>query len=89
MEKTIALIATLDTKSREAEYVRKRIIAQRKSVILIDAGILGEPQSIDPDFTNAQVADLSGSELDQIRLAPSRSEALSLMARGVKNILYQ
>ncbi len=87
MQKTIALIATLDTKSREAEYIRERILAQGKNALIIDAGILGKPQEITPDYANDQVADLSGYALSQIKQASSRSEGLSIMARGIKNLL--
>ena len=40
MGKTIALIATLDTKAREAEYVRSRIQAHGEDALLIDVVFL-------------------------------------------------
>ena len=45
---TVALLGTLDTKGKEYAYLRDRIRERGVDVLLIDAGILGEPLA-DPD----------------------------------------
>ncbi len=89
MGKTIALIATLDTKAREAEYVRSRIQAHGEDALLIDVGVLGQPQGIEPDISRTQVASYGNHDLSQIRQASSRAEAMTMMAEGVKGLLRQ
>ena len=39
--KTIALIATLDTKGKEAQFIKKVISSRGHDVIIIDTGLLG------------------------------------------------
>jgi uncharacterized protein (UPF0261 family) len=80
----IALIGTLDTKGDEIAYVRDRLAAFGVEPMVIDSGILGEPQGITPDFSREQVAREAGLELDEIRNAGSRGAAVELMEKGVK-----
>ncbi|HDJ97461.1 MAG TPA: UPF0261 family protein, partial [Thermofilum sp.] len=42
--KNIVIIATLDTKGEEAEYLKKLIEDKGHKAIVVDAGILGEPR---------------------------------------------
>ena len=47
MTKTIAVLATLDTKGQEADYLRERIQAHGCNALLVDigvVGIIGEPR---------------------------------------------
>ena len=52
----IALLATLDTKGDETEYVRGRVRDLGGEPLVIDTGILGEPQDCVPDVSRAEVA---------------------------------
>ena len=52
----IALIGTLDTKGEEIAYVRDRLRALGARPLVIDTGILGEPQGCEPDIPHAEVA---------------------------------
>ena len=45
IHKTIAVLATLDTKGREAEYVRKQIEAFGQNAIVVDTGVVGQPST--------------------------------------------
>ena len=40
---TVLLVGTLDTKGKEYAYLRDRIRERGVDVLLVDAGILGEP----------------------------------------------
>ncbi|MCS7255596.1 MAG: Tm-1-like ATP-binding domain-containing protein, partial [Thermomicrobium sp.] len=52
---TVVLVGTLDTKGVEYEYLRQRLRERGCEVLLIDAGVLGEPQAT-PDITREEVA---------------------------------
>jgi uncharacterized protein (UPF0261 family) len=80
----IALLATLDTKGDETEYVRGRLRELGGEALVIDTGILEEPAGCDPDVTRAEVALAGGHELDELRAAGSRGAAVELMQRGVR-----
>ena len=82
----IALIGTLDTKGREIEYVRGRLRALRASPIVVDSGILGEPDGCVPDVSRREVAREGGHDLEEIRAAGSRGAAVELMEKGVRAV---
>ena len=59
---TVLLVGTLDTKGKEYAYLRDRIREREVEVLLIDAGILGEPLT-DPDVTRQEVAAAAGADV--------------------------
>ncbi len=74
----IALIGTLDTKGAEIGYVRDRLRALGARPLVVDSGILGEADGIEPDVTRDEVAraaghDLVGDQRTQARAAPPSS----------------
>ena len=52
---TILVLATLDTKGPEAEFLRQRIKSRGERAIVIDSGVIGKPQA-KADITRRQVA---------------------------------
>ena len=52
---TVVLVGTLDTKGREYAYLREAIEAAGAATILVDTGVLGEPQ-VRADITREEVA---------------------------------
>ena len=84
--KTIAVLATLDTKGREAEYIREQLAALGSGALLVDLGVLGEPDAT-PDVPRAEVARAGGTPLEEILADPSRSSAAPVMAAGATQIL--
>ena len=52
---TILVLATLDTKGPEAEFLRQRILSRGERAIVIDCGVVGKPQA-KADITRRQVA---------------------------------
>ncbi len=86
MTKTIAVLATLDTKADEANYVREQIEALGAAALLIDIGVVGEPGT-SVGVTRQQVASAGGSSLDQILENPTREEASPIMVRGATSLL--
>lgn len=83
---TVALIGTLDTKGSEYGYLKKRIRANDCEVVLIDAGILGEP-IIEPDITHDEVARAGGADRDELAARHDRGEAVAAMARGASVVV--
>ena len=73
----IALIGTLDTKGDEIAYTRDRLRALGARPIVIDTGILGEPDGIAPDISHAEVASAAGDTLDGVRATAGARSASS------------
>ena len=55
MNKTIAVLATLDTKGPEGQYLREQIEACGENALLIDTGVVGE-SSVKADITREEIA---------------------------------
>jgi uncharacterized protein (UPF0261 family) len=85
----IALIGTLDTKGAEIAYVRDRLRAFGARPVVIDSGILGEPDGCTPDVPREEVARAGGHELEAVRAAGSRGAAVQLMLAGVREVVLR
>lgn len=86
MAKTIALLATLDTKGAEVAYMRDLIAARGHRALVIDSGLIGEPATT-PDISNRAVAEAGGKTLDELRRHADREEAAPVMAAGATKII--
>jgi uncharacterized protein (UPF0261 family) len=86
MAKTIALLATLDTKGAEVGYMRDLITGRGHRALVIDSGVVGEPAT-KPDISNRAVAEAGGKSLDELRRRADREEAAPVMAAGATTIL--
>ena len=84
---TVVLLGTLDTKGIEYDYLRKQVQASGCEVILIDAGIKGDPL-VRPDITHDEVAKAVGADVAQLAAAGDRGVAVETMARGA-NVIVQ
>ena len=84
--KTIAVLATLDTKGRETEYLRDRIAGFGDQALVIDTGVTGTPAAR-PDITREQVAEAGGMSLKKILAEPTREVAAPVMAAGATAIV--
>lgn len=83
---TAVLVGTLDTKGQEYGYLRDRIREHGVDVLLVDAGVLGEP-AVPSDVSRAEVAAAAGADLRTLAEAADRGAAVETMARGVGAIL--
>lgn len=88
MSKTILLIGTLDTKGAEYGYVRDLILERGHQVILLNAGVTGEP-TIPPDVSAADVARAGGTSLADLRRQADRGAAIEVMAGGAAKVAAQ
>ena len=88
MSKTVVVLATLDTKSEEAEYLRGQIESLGGKATLIDIGVLGE-SSIAVEVDRGKVAAAGGVELRTLLENPTRETAAPIMVAGATKILLE
>lgn len=86
MAKTIALLATLDTKGAEVAYMRDLIVRRGDRALVVDSGVVGEPTT-EPDISNREVAMAGGRSMDELRARADREEAAPVMASGASRII--
>ncbi len=82
---TVALVGTLDTKGEEYAYLRDRVQRAGSAVLMINAGVMGDPD-YRIDFTRADVAAAAGSSLEELA-AVGRGAAVGIQARGAAAIV--
>jgi uncharacterized protein (UPF0261 family) len=79
--KTIAIIAALDTKSAEAQFIERIVHARGHRSLVIDIGVLGDSKHR-TDITGTEVAHEGGVELDDLRRRADKAHAMDVMTRG-------
>ena len=83
---TVVLVGTLDTKGREYAYLADRVREHGADVVLVDAGIIGEPLAT-PDVTREEVAAAVGADVAALAAAGDRGAAVETMSRGAAEIV--
>ena len=86
MVATVVLVGTLDTKGVEYDYLRSRLRERGVDVVLIDAGVLGEPLA-EPDIGREEVARAVGADVGELAATGDRGAAVETMARGAAEIV--
>jgi uncharacterized protein (UPF0261 family) len=86
MVKTIAIMATLDTKGDEVKYLKGLIEERGKRVLVIDMGLRGAPIGIAADITSNEMAKASGSTVEKLA-AMGRGPAIEVMIPGIMKIV--
>ena len=81
MGKHLLIIATLDTKGREAAYVKDCVQERGIKSLLMDVGTLGDPL-LPPDIKRADLAEAAGYDLDPLVRARDRSGAVRVVQEG-------
>jgi uncharacterized protein (UPF0261 family) len=82
----IAVIATLDTKGAEAEFLRERIERCGHSALLIDVGVVGRPSGA-ADVSRRDVAQAAGRPMEDLLAEGTREYAATVMAAGARQII--
>jgi uncharacterized protein (UPF0261 family) len=88
MAKTVALLATLDTKGVEIAYMRDCVIARGHRALVIDSGLMGEAVTT-ADIPNTRVAEAGGSSLQTLRRNADREESAPIMAAGATRLVRE
>src|SRR5262245_52446596 len=86
--KSIVVLATLDTKGREAEYLRDQIQKLGYTTLLIDTGVMGTP-GVKADITREEVAATGGIPLEKFLINPIREVVTPVMAEGATRIVQE
>jgi uncharacterized protein (UPF0261 family) len=82
----VAVLATLDTKGREAEFLRGQIEAAGCRALVVDLGVLGAPDAR-ADVTREEVCAAGGRPLAELRAAPTRQAAAPVVTGGAGRLL--
>lgn len=88
MSRVVAVLATLDTKGPETQFLREEIEALGGRALLIDLGIVGKPTTT-ADVSTNEVLLAGGSSLSEILKNPSRQAAAPHITAGALKILSQ
>jgi len=88
MPKTVVLVATLDTKGAEARYFKEQIEKHGVHTLVVDGGILGQPQW-EAQVSREEVARLGGSTLSQVQALHHEGKAMEVMIKGAARVVQQ
>ena len=88
MSGAVVILATLDTKSEEAAYLRSEIESLGGTAIVVDLGVVGEPAT-PADVGREEVAAAGGVELATLLQNPTREEAAPVMVAGATRIVLE
>ena len=86
--KTIAILATLDTKADEADFMRQEIERLGGEALLIDLSVIGS-SPIPADITNEEIIQAGGSTLAELLDHPSREKANPFIVAGATKTILQ
>ncbi len=86
--KTIAILATLDTKAAEAGLMREEIETLGGKALIIDIGVIGEA-GLTADISRTDVIEKGGGSLKALLINPSRETAGPFVTKGAMNILLE
>jgi uncharacterized protein (UPF0261 family) len=86
--KGILIIATLDTKGPETQYLKDLIQRSGFKALVMDTGILGAPP-FEPDLSRDEVAQAAGTHIEELIRSKNKGRAIQAMAEGSKKIIQQ
>jgi uncharacterized protein (UPF0261 family) len=88
MDKSIAVLGTLDTKGQEVQFLRQQILDFGCQPVVLDVGVVGVPGS-GADVTREEIAQLGGTPLTELLVEPTRERAAPVMIRGASVVLQR
>ncbi|MEK6238936.1 MAG: Tm-1-like ATP-binding domain-containing protein [Planctomycetales bacterium] len=83
---SVYLLATLDTKGREAAFTRDQLESHGVKTILVDVGSGGEP-FLKSDVTREEVFQAAGATLAEVQQRNDRGQAVTLAAVGAATLI--
>ncbi len=86
--KLILIIATLDTKGAETQYVKDLIVETGHEVLVMDTGILGTPP-YQSDVGREEVAQAAGTHIEELVRNKDKGKAILTMMEGSRKIVQQ
>jgi len=85
---TVVAVGTLDTKRAEYAYLCERLRAHGVDVVLVDAGVLGEPAP-EADVSREEVARAAGTTVADLVAQGDRGVAVAAMSRGASEVVMR
>jgi len=85
---SVYLLATLDTKGDEADFVREHLEAQGVAVTLVDTGCVGETKTA-ADVSREVLFELGGTDLATVQARGDRGHAVSVAAEAAVRLVEQ
>jgi uncharacterized protein (UPF0261 family) len=82
---SVFLLATLDTKGREAAFVRDLLTSWGVPVTLVDVGALGTP-AVAADIPRERIFELAGTSVEVVHRNADRGEAVTKAAEGAARL---
>ena len=82
---SVFLFATLDTKGREADFVRGLLTSWGVAVTLVDVGALGTP-AVAADMSRERIFELAETTIEAVRKRADRGEAVTKAAAGAARL---
>jgi uncharacterized protein (UPF0261 family) len=82
---SVFLFATLDTKGREADFVRGLLTTYGVSVTLVDVGALGTP-AVAADISRDRIFELAETTIEAVRKNADRGDAVTKAAAGAARL---
>ena len=86
MEPKVLLIATLDTKEKEAAYLKRIIEAKGVKTLVMDTGVLAPPRALVPDVSREEVALAGGMPIDQLVGTGNKGQCIDVMIAGAQAV---
>jgi uncharacterized protein (UPF0261 family) len=86
--KTVAILATLDTKADEAAFMRSEIETLGGKALLIDLSLVGDSE-IAHDVTKKEVIEAGGGNLEELLVKPNREQSNPFIVAGATKILKE
>lgn len=86
MSKVIAILATLDTKAAEANFMRDEVQSLGGEALIIDIGVVGSA-GIAADISRKEVITAGGGDLEELLKEPTREQAQPLVISGATKLL--
>ena len=83
MKKTVLLIATFDTKGKEAQYLKQCIESRGLNVLTLDAGILGASE-MPVDINREEISERGGISLEEVIETGDKGKCIINMMRGTE-----
>src|SRR4030042_6189526 len=81
MSKIIVILVIAEEKWEEADFCRKEIEGRGYRGMILDMGLIGEPQG-PCDITRQEVIQASGRSPEEVALIPDRGKRMPMMQSG-------
>lgn len=86
MSKSVVLVGSLDTKGAEFAFVKDLIEQEGLETLVVDIGVMGEPQFA-PDIGRAAIAEAGGGDIAALAKGDRKDEAMQVMADGLAVVM--